>query len=68
MEWISVEDELPKGKNQWGSCWWQVVIKGKIPTSAIFSNGNWYIQASGGGTYKANVSHWMPLPDLPIMN
>ena len=60
-EWISVEDRLPEGRNQWGSCWWLVNIVGQIPTDALFIDGEWL----KGEDYLTRVTHWQPLPAPP---
>ena len=71
MEWISVKEQLPKFKNEWGSCQWLAVRKGKIPTVELFITD---------GTHDGpilfhwenlmreiifDVTHWQPLPSLP---
>jgi len=66
--WTSVEDGLPEGRNKWGSAWWLVKTPKTIPSRAMFSDGAWYAQAAGGGTYRVFPTHWMPLPDPPEDN
>ena len=64
-DWISVEERLPEGRNKYGSGWWLVKPLNRIPTTAIFDNGNWYAPATAGGTHRVFITHWMPLPEPP---
>ncbi len=61
-KWTDVKSDNPPERNEWGSCWWLVNRKSKIPERALFIGEGW-VQESGGFLY--DVTHWMPLPALP---
>lgn len=56
MEWISVEDKLPK----------ETVISYPFYHKVRYvpSDGCWHY-AESGGIYIHGVTHWMPLPEPP---
>jgi hypothetical protein len=68
MQWISVEDELPKAHN-WYLVWIKETekYKGRVDM-AIYSDehGGW-LHGMGTRLYST-PSHWMPLPEPPEGN
>ena len=81
-EWISVEDRLPDKNGRYLCCYDLGIVSGKsigIYSFAKnlrkvdkfdFPNENrkgWYGSDSEYGYYeKTDVTHWMPLPELPM--
>jgi hypothetical protein len=69
MEWISVKDKLPEEKHNCIIC-----LINKIPIACKVHNGtfnlkigcsfHWPSQKWIKDDFFAEVTHWMPLPDL----
>jgi hypothetical protein len=59
MNWISVEDELPKGISN-------ALAFGNDTIYFVFYNscGSWCLE----NEYLYNITHWMPLPEPPKDN
>jgi hypothetical protein len=64
MDWIPVTDRLPPVGLNVLACSWL----GKTYALAYVSprDGKWY--QSFGSTRSMNVTHWIPLPELPQGN
>ncbi len=61
MDWIPVTDRLPPfGKNVLACCWMSVTY-----FVAYISPMDWNWHLSFGDTTIQNITHWMPLPELP---
>lgn len=60
--WISVDDDLPKGRNEWGSKWWLVKAVGEIPQIALFHKNRW--ERENGNPYYM-ITHWRAIPSSP---
>ena len=60
MDWIPVTDRLPPfGKNVLACSWMSV----SCFVAYVSPLGGWRL--SFGDTLIRNITHWMPLPDLP---
>lgn len=57
MEWISVKDHLPNNGGHYlvVADWMGVIEKAEFD-----GKSNWYIH-----NHMFDVTHWMPLPELP---
>ena len=61
MDWIPVTDRLPPfGKNVLACSWRSVTY-----SVAYFPPVDWGWHLAFGGTPILNITHWMPLPELP---
>ena len=61
MDWIPVTDRLPPVGLNVLACSWlsrDVCLGIHLP-----GDGKWYL--SFGSTRSLNITHWMPLPELP---
>jgi Protein of unknown function (DUF551) len=63
MEWISVKDRLPNKNESIG-----YVFDGKEIRHNVYYhgfNGSWESENSLGYYVDENITHWMPLPNIP---
>jgi len=63
MEWISVEDELPKEQS------WVLVYADGAMNCMAYYKGEWkeWTSAQAHNIVIGSITHWMPLPDKPII-
>jgi hypothetical protein len=61
MDWIPVTDRLPPVGLNVLACSW--LAKTYALAYVSLRDGKWYV--SFGSTRSLNITHWMPLPDLP---
>jgi hypothetical protein len=61
MDWIPVTDRLPPAGVNVLACSW--LAKTYAFAYVAPRDGKWY--PSFGSTRSMNITHWMPLPDLP---
>ncbi|NQS80542.1 DUF551 domain-containing protein [Pantoea agglomerans] len=67
MKWISIDENLPKTVRQFERF---IVATDKGVGVAVYDNicGFNNVTLSGGTQYsQLKVSHWMPLPEHPVM-
>jgi hypothetical protein len=61
--WISVKEKLPEGND------WVLVCSDKVMNCVMYSSEYGFFDAtyaSGNNIYIPGITHWMPLPELPI--
>lgn len=58
--WISVEEKLPEDVRDY-----LVVTDESAVYIAVFTGSRWYLSRNGNYVRDGEVTHWMPLPDLP---
>lgn len=58
-EWISVEDRLPTVANEY------IVTNGSAVSTLEWNDGKWWSVVLGQNVPLKNITHWMPLPELP---
>ncbi len=66
--WIDIKDELPKFNEMFSERVLGCDIKhGEIKVVSLYKNyeGRYVGYNTTQGEYMMNVSHWMPLPNLP---
>ena len=61
MDWIPVTDRLPPIGKKVLACSWMSVTYYVAYVSLV--GGKWHL--SFGDSPILNITHWMPLPDLP---
>ena len=61
QEWISVKDRLPEKKGTFLVCTKNDFYGTKNIAKVRFYDGEWH----GTGGIWSNVTHWMPLPEMP---
>lgn len=63
-EWISVKDRLPeKGEDVLVFGYWHEKWQPLMCYLSPHRNGEWFTTVAGQQVYE--VTHWMPLPELP---
>lgn len=69
MEWISVEDKMPRGDQEvlaWNGEKVFVALRwrfNEIPENEYFKST---ICTCCNSNYRAKITHWMPLPEKPV--
>ena len=66
MEWISVNDRLPKNF-EWVIAYIisSPVLSEEDVNIAMFDKGKWFTPEEFRSNLECKVSHWMPLPKPP---
>jgi hypothetical protein len=61
MKWISVKDRLPED-------WQEVIVYSPdedVQSGVFYSKISGFQNDCNGRTILVNITHWMPLPELP---
>ncbi|MGD8499545.1 MAG: DUF551 domain-containing protein [Phycisphaerales bacterium] len=65
-EWISTKDELPKERAKWETFRYLVYTeRDGVQFGHYRGDNDWYNSLCGWDRHKIDVTHWMPLPELP---
>jgi len=63
MEWISVEERLPKKNEEYIVC--GVGFNNVLVTTLEWRRGRWFSDVYQNYVEMIKITHWMPLPEPP---